>query len=206
MKECTSCKEHKELNFFYKNSKTNIYESMCKTCRLEYRKKYSTSNKIANKKWRLKNSDKIKSDKKQYYRANRDHLIAKVTNRLNDFKEQYGISYQSALYQNNINSKIKICLRSRLNAAIRNNQKTGSAISDLGCSIDELKKHLESRFTEGMSWDNYGEWHIDHIRPLASFNLLEENEVKLACHYTNLQPLWARDNLSKGGSYRLTKK
>ena len=52
-----------------------------------------------------------------------------------------------------------------------------------------------------MSWDNYGEWHIDHIRPMASFNLQEQEEQLKCCHYTNLQPLWAEENLRKGNKY-----
>jgi hypothetical protein len=68
----------------------------------------------------------------------------------------------------------------------------------LGCSWAYLVKHIESNFTEGMSWDNYGEWHIDHIKPLAKFDLTDQVEQARACHYTNLQPLWAKDNIAKG--------
>lgn len=58
--------------------------------------------------------------------------------------------------------------------------------------------HLESLFKPGMSWENHGEWHIDHILPLASFDLTDEQQAAKACHYTNLQPLWASENMSKG--------
>jgi hypothetical protein len=104
------------------------------------------------------------------------------------------------LYYSDINYKLRKQLRLRLNQAIKNNQKVGSAISDLGCSIDELKLYLESRFLPGMTWANnslHG-WHIDHIKPLSSFDLSDPNQFKQACHYTNLQPLWAVDNLRKG--------
>lgn len=99
-----------------------------------------------------------------------------------------------------LKNKLRINLRSRLNKAIAGNYKAGSAVSDLGCSIEELKRHLESQFQEGMSWDNYGRkgWHIDHIVPLANFDLTLEADIKIACHHTNLQPLWAKDNISKG--------
>ena len=66
----------------------------------------------------------------------------------------------------------------------------------LGCTWKELRCHMESKFTEGMSWANRNLWHIDHIIPLASAKSIEE-VIKL-CHYTNLQPLWAEDNLKKG--------
>ena len=80
-----------------------------------------------------------------------------------------------------------MALRRRLHDALKNNQKRGSAVKDLGCSVQELKKYLESKFQEGMSWDNwnYKGWHIDHIKPLASFNLTDRNQLLQACHYTN---------------------
>ena len=69
---------------------------------------------------------------------------------------------------------------------------------------DELMDYLEGRFTEGMTRDNYGEWHVDHIRPLASFDFTgpdKEEQLHMAWNYTNLQPLWAADNMSKGAKY-----
>ncbi len=71
----------------------------------------------------------------------------------------------------------------------------------LGCTIGELVKYLESKFEDDMGWHNYGRWHIDHIKPISKFNLVNTEQKKKACHYTNLQPLWAEDNLSKGARY-----
>ncbi len=78
--------------------------------------------------------------------------------------------------------------------------KTGLKSWCKGCSTKELKVHLESQFQEGMTWDNWSlkGWHIDHIKSLASFDLINKEELLKACNYTNLQPLWAFDNLSKG--------
>jgi len=100
----------------------------------------------------------------------------------------------------NVNYKLAKRLRSRLNIAIKTNYRAGSAVRDLGCTIEELKRYLESKFQGGMSWDNYGRngWHIDHIRPLSGYDLSNTEQVKEACHYSNLQPLWRQDNLSKG--------
>ncbi len=99
--------------------------------------------------------------------------------------------------------RLKCNLRKRLNRALKRNTKKGSAIKDLGCSIEDFKKYIESKWLEGMTWENYTYqgWHIDHIKPLSSFNLEEPEEFKKANHYTNLQPLWKKDNLIKGKKY-----
>jgi len=86
---------------------------------------------------------------------------------------------------------------------IKRNQKSGSAIRDLGCSIDELKFYIEGQFQQGMTWDNWGvigtgkKWNIDHKIPLAFFDLTDRKQFLVACHYTNLQPLWALENIRK---------
>jgi len=99
--------------------------------------------------------------------------------------------------------RIKNNLRTRVNHALNGAYKIGSAIDDLGCTVEELMNHLESQFLPGMTWENRGMhgWHVDHIKPLSSFDLTNEEEFKKACHYTNLQPLWAEDNLKKSNKY-----
>ena len=70
-----------------------------------------------------------------------------------------------------------------------------------GISVAGLRHHIESQFQEGMSWENYGKWHVDHIKPISLFNLLDPTEREAANHFTNLQPLWAEDNLKKGSRF-----
>ena len=89
-------------------------------------------------------------------------------------------------------------LRNRLRDVIKKGFKKSGALDLLGCSIDEFKDYMAAQFSEGMSWDNHGEWHIDHIKPCTSFDLTKEAEQRVCFHYTNMQPLWARDNLAKG--------
>jgi hypothetical protein len=103
------------------------------------------------------------------------------------------------MFSNDTSRKLSKRLRTRISDAVAGRAKIGSAVCDLGCTIDELKTHLESLFQTGMTWDNYGHkgWHIDHIVPLCSFDLSDLDQFKKACHYTNLQPLWAIDNLRK---------
>jgi len=90
-------------------------------------------------------------------------------------------------------------LRDRLKKAIKNNYKVGSAISDLGCTIQELKIHIEKQFKNGMTWKNHGykTWHIDHKIPLDSFDLTNREEFLKAVHFSNLQPLNWLDNIKK---------
>ena len=85
--------------------------------------------------------------------------------------------------------------------------KKESVLNLTGCSIDFLKTYLEQKFTIGITWENYGKrgWHIDHIRPCSSFNMENLEEQKTCFHYTNLQPLWWRDNISKGDKLPETK-
>jgi 5-methylcytosine-specific restriction endonuclease McrA len=86
-----------------------------------------------------------------------------------------------------------------MGSALKNNAKAGHTVELLGCSIEDLRSHLEQQFTPGMTWDNYGVhgWQIDHIIPLSYFNLSDPEQQKRAWHYTNLQPLWAVDNIRK---------
>lgn len=108
-------------------------------------------------------------------------------------------SYRKNRYHSDLNYKLAHNLRSRLNDCFRVH-KVGSAVSDLGCSVAELRLYLESKFQAGMTWENHttNGWHIDHIKPLSSFDLTNREQLIKACHYTNLQPLWAIDNLKKG--------
>ena len=94
--------------------------------------------------------------------------------------------------------------RKRITKALNGILKSNNTLDLIGCSTFELKDYIESKFTDGMSWDNYGRdgWHIDHIRPCASFDLSDTKQQEECFHYTNLQPLWAKDNLSKKNKYK----
>jgi hypothetical protein len=89
-------------------------------------------------------------------------------------------------------------IRNRIRMAIKRNTKQGKSKDLLGCSIQFFKEYISKRFLDGMSWDNHGKWHIDHIRPCSSFDMSDKQQQQQCFHYTNLQPLWAKDNLSKG--------
>jgi len=173
----TGCGKVKNIEDFYFRKDSGKYKEQCKVCRSKY-----------DKKWRQNNADYVLEYNKKYVKENRKAISAQEKDRL----------------RHDICFKLAKRLRSRLFSAVKTNQKTGSAIKDLGCGIKELKIHLEKQFEPGMTWDNHGlhGWHIDHIRPLASFDLTDIEQVRVACHYTNLQPLWAIDNLKKGNNVK----
>lgn len=142
-----------------------------------------------NKKWYRKNIAKVRVLSKEYREKNKDKIR---TEKAEYTKKRLGIDIQF---------RIRTRLRDRFNKAMQGNYKNGSAVQDLGCSVDFLKQYLESQFTEGMTWENWGKghgkWQIDHIVPMSAFDLTDRQQVLLACHYGNLQPLWFEDNERK---------
>jgi len=110
-------------------------------------------------------------------------------------------------YQEDYNFKLRKRLRSRVRLALKKNLKSDSMLNLLGCSISTLRKHLEKQFRPGMTWDNhtFRGWHIDHIKPCASFDLSKPEEQRKCFHYTNLQPLWASENMVKNDNYSINR-
>lgn len=142
------------------------------------------------KEYTLNNKEKIASYKSEHFKLNKE--------KINKYKRQW----EREQYKNNLYFKLKQRLRSRIAHLLNRKRKTGSAVKDLGCSIEYFKMHLETLFKNGMTWDNYGNkegcWSLDHIKPLSRFNLENKEEFLLANHYTNIQPLWHIENMRKG--------
>lgn len=163
------------------------------------------------RKWARKNPEKMKKKSQNRYSKNKDNpeFRAKVIAWRRVWREKnreevrkYSRRWNREKYRSDTNFRLRSLLRHRLWTALSETVKTGSAIRDLGCSVDELKAHIEDQFQPGMTWDNWtiDGWHIDHIKPLSSFDLADRKQLKEACHYSNLQPLWAEDNLRKSAS------
>lgn len=156
----------------------------------KYNREYYLRNrekiKKKSKEYRILNKDEIKEKKKEYYQKNKE--------RINKKKKEYKKNriHIDPLF------KLKHNLRNRTSRAFKAKfwRKNGGTENILGASYEEVRTYIENKFTDGMSWDNYGKWHIDHIIPLSSAKT--EKELKGLCHYTNLQPLWAEDNIIKG--------
>jgi hypothetical protein len=188
---CCRCKENKPLTEYHKDPlPPKGYSYCCKTCKLSaLKKRYKNLPKEKKIEYHIKNREKRLLQQKIYDKNNRDK------------RREYYRKWEREKLLNDPVFKIRKYLSARLNSAMKNqktSKKNKSILELCGISIELVAKHLELQFKEGMSWNNHGEWHIDHIIPVSSFNLLDPEEVKRACHYTNLQPLWAYDNLSKG--------
>lgn len=145
----------------------------------------------ATKRWIEKNPEAARVSRKKQYDKDREKHYA------------YTYAYSKRRRKEDVQYRLGIYLRTRLNTALRRQGGNGSGVRNLGCSVAELKARFETLFQSGMSWDNYGfyGWHIDHIRPLCTFDLTDPLQVAEACHYTNLQPLWAGENLRKSKSF-----
>ena len=167
--------------------------------KLEYYRRNKDKQKAYKEKYKADNEEKIAESNARYYRENKEKCYKANKKWVAENKAEIAAKKKTRL-DTDAQFKLTNLLRTRLCNALRHNLKTGSAVRDLGCSVAELKEYLESKFLPGMTWENntYRGWHIDHIRPLASFDLTDREQLKQACHYTNLQPLWAEDNLRKG--------
>lgn len=219
-KKCYKCKKLLDYSLFHKNkAKKDGLSSECKSCKnkqgknrvydKEYMSKYynDNRNKILSKvtDYYQKNKDKVKDYHKKYRIDNEDKLkeySKKYREKTKTKYRKYFREYKKNRLKTDDLFKFKIAVRKRVNTAFRVSswKKDSSNESMLKCSFKEAKEHIESMFTEGMSWDNYGRhgWHIDHIIPLCSAKTKEE--LYDLCNYKNLQPLWAKDNLSKGSN------
>ena len=167
----------------------------------QYQKQYWLDNKEKNKEhmkqWRLDNKEKISSYRQQYYLNNLEKNKEQMKQwRLNN-KKKINSYYRNKTKTDPI-YKFAKNQRRRMWAALKGISKCESTLILLGCSIEECWNHLEQQFEPGMTRDNYGLWHVDHITPCSSFELSDPEQQKFCFHYTNLQPLWAIDNMKKG--------
>lgn len=209
MKKCRVCGQDKPATteYFYKD-KTTLH-TLCIKCFNERRKQNYKKNKnkereqqknyyeqhkgdlsIGYKEYAKNNQEKISKYQKEYRTKNR--TVAKV----------YAKEYMSQRRENDVEFRIKDCLRARVNKVIRFGYKSKKTMELLDCSIEFFMQYIESKFDNKMSWDNYGSyWHIDHMRPCASFDLTDPEQQKQCFSYINLQPLEGIENIRKGAKW-----
>jgi hypothetical protein len=189
---CKHCSvEHpltKEHWFFRKDGASPT----CKVYKLAKNAEWVSKNKEHHKelckRWNEENVEKRRQQGKEYWVANKDRVYAR------------NLKNEQLRRENDPSFRMAQALRSRVRSAFkrRNGNKTVSGVKDLGCSVAELAKYLESKFYANMSFDNYGKvWEIDHIKPLAKYDLTNPETAKELMHYTNLQPLLIEDNRRK---------
>jgi hypothetical protein len=212
MKVCSKCKVEKEFIEFYKHKKgKNGLHPSCKNCckqynkqyeldnkenRKEYNKQYHIDNKQQIKQYKKENIDKISKYQKQYELDNKEnrkeyHIKYRIDN-----KERVNIRQKNRMETDYL-FKLICNTRNLIRISIKGKgySKKSKTYKILGCSFEDFKQHLESQFTEGMTWENQGVWHLDHVYPV-SLATDEQHLIKLN-HYTNFQPLWAEDNIKK---------
>lgn len=160
---------------------------------------------IAHKKWLSENKDKVKiyNDSRKDIKAKWIREKRKKDPAYKKLEYDRHLIYHYKRIKRDLNYKVRHILRQRIVVTICRGKKIDKAyktIELLGCSIQQAREHIEKQFKEGMTWENHGThgWHIDHIIPCAKFDLTDPEEQKKAFHYTNLQPLWAEENLKKG--------
>lgn len=228
LKHCGSCNSWKSLDNFNKNK--NAWDKLrgnCKICDKDKKRGlasyYST---YAKEQWqKIKDDEEYKANKREYRDNNRDKLKAQFKQWYDDNKVEHNkktyhqrkddakrISYMKEYrprYEKNRREidpqfKLKTNYSRRIRemlSLINSEGKKHSANKYLGCDIDYFSKHLEMQFTDDMSWDNQGKWHLDHIIPCASFDLTNEFEIFACFNYRNYQPLMGCDNIAKSDKY-----
>ena len=180
------------LNKFYKcKGKWDELNTMCKSCTTLYYKKNREKIREQQKQSYENNPEKKKNCNKKWKKENRE--------KVNEWERKRN----RKRYSSDPIYRLKCVARARLRHALKEQgiRKSKSTLKYLKCSWDTLKKHIEIQFQEGMTWKNQGsKWHIDHRIPLAAFKT--EKGVEICSWYRNMQPLWGKDNLSKGGRYK----
>ncbi len=210
VKKCEKCFELKTLDLFFKQTGApKGRHGYCKIChkiykRENYRNFHAKPRILRTKEYKLEYikqyriKNKIILDQKQKARYEKLKLEApeklkqyKLNGKLNKAKRR------KEQYKTDIRYKLMLNLRRRMHKLIKRQERNGSAVKDLGCNFDFFKQYLESKFQLGMTWENYGQWHLDHIYPLSRVDLTDREQFLKVAHYTNYQPLWAKDNISK---------
>ena len=224
-KKCNVCGEIKDITEFRYRKKYDRYEYRCKKCENIsneiYRQKHKERDKEKNREYeRLRcQTPERKASKKRTYKKYRSEILEKAKKYRKENKEflaeqnkrwvknnkqakrEYMNKYWSERRKEDKNFRLSLSLRDKLSKILKqkNIKKTIKTFDLIGCSIVDLRIHFEKQFQTGMTWENHGYygWHIDHIRPISSFDLTDPEQQKLCFHYSNLQPLWAKDNLKK---------
>lgn len=208
---CKACIKLRHQKWYQKNKQKILAQQKKYTAENQeriktYRIHYNAENKEKIAKYHrgnyLKNKEKILSRTRKYNAENKE----KISVRQRKYREKNRESiratkrkYKKQRRKKDLKYALSCVLRSRLSGALKGDRKATSTMALLGCTVEELKKFLQNQFVDGMTWDNIGTtWHTDHMVPCTSFDLSDPEQQRRCFHYSNLQPLFASDNISKG--------
>jgi hypothetical protein len=186
-KQCTKCKEKLPATKKYFHTNKTGFRSRCINCHKEQCKQYYQKNIDKFLEYKENNRTKILKAKKKYRQKNKKKIA------------EYKYWYHKNRYHNDIEYRLLHNCGNHIRIHLKQNKDSKRSIELIGCSISELKTHLEKQFDNKMSWKNYGTyWHIDHIIPCSSFDFTDPTQQQKCFNYTNLQPLEAKANIRKG--------
>lgn len=175
---------------YYRNNKEKI-----KKKNREYYKANKEKIREQQKRYYDENKDRVSESHARYYSANREKVRAYQERYYRKYKDIIHTRRMSKLHSSPYERMIKN-LRTRLSSFVRYKSKKTKEL--IGCDREHFMRHLEVQFKEGMTWDNYGEWVLDHHIPITAFNLENKKEFEACWHFSNIKPMWARDNMRKG--------
>jgi len=208
---CSRCYnvEFKKINYERERKNRKIWESKNRKKLCEYSIKYRKKRLEYSKNYNITHKEQIKERGKRYRKEHPEMVHRERKLHPEKYREQHRIEMFNKR-KTNIHCKLRYNMSSAIWDKLKRKKssKKGKGMSNyLSYSIEELIKHLETNFKEGMNWENYGDWHIDHIIPDCCFNYssVDDEEFKKSWALTNLQPLWAKENLQKNRSLYLEK-
>lgn len=213
-KYCPKCKQILPLDDFHMSS--NSVDGRSYSCKVCWN--------LRGREFHGKNKERVNAKHREYYNKNATEIIERQK-AYQDARKEQTAKKSHQWYVNNkervqANAKrlaeirpdvrVRRALRARIVHALQDNYKSAKTMELIGCDIDFLRSHLESQFLEGMTWNNYGVktrswedtwWVVDHIRPCATFDMSNPDDQKICFHWTNLQPMWWRENIVKGDKW-----
>jgi hypothetical protein len=195
-KHCSKCSANKPVECFGKASKSSDgLHWWCRQCL----KDYQVSNIIRYRGLHLKYHQTFALSRQNWRRANASRIAVYSRKYKSDHRARRS-EIDALRYSTDMQFKLRKILRERLRKATLGIGLNRGVFKLLGCDVGDFKNYIQSQFRTGMSWNNWSikGWHLDHKRPLADFDLSNPADLALACHYSNLQPLWWFENLSKG--------